>query len=250
MFVSVNPRFSFAQSSSLSSTPRILVRLVNNKTQSLSTDSLENLESYIRKSDYKRLAKVSEYYSQDTFLVKRNGDTISVIQGDTTIKFHAVFKKGKIITVFNNKIYDLNKSSHVKRAIKDIQKRYNKTVSIDLHAPTGLHLFNFAHAKGNGWFIVGGMAILAIGIAIGLSRLGEAVSDTNHTVDVSGQVNTRSVVDIDGDLAADVGGEAVDVLVEDIESGRIAESIDNLRSSLKASSRELKPPAESKGSIQ
>lgn len=226
-------------------TPATLKRLLVNKPQSLGVGDLKSLKGVLSNKQYKKLVNLGKNFSDEDFDVNRSGNTIRLSRGSKKLELEMIFAKQEILTKFNGKLYNLNKEKDFERALRDIRitflKKKNKSASFFSNPVNFLSLVFIntyeAEAMG-GWFFMGGMAALGIGIALGLSKLGKSLKNTKHEVvasgtvkgdvDVSGNVTadanikTENQVNVDGKVLVDTNGDGIvnslDSMAEEIKT--------------------------------
>lgn len=251
----------YAKSNLTSAPSKLLLRVLNKKSQKIQLKDLKSLRGLIGKTNLKYLAKGSHSYSRKIFKVYRDNDDIIVEdeKSEMSIRLKLSFGKDVIYTHFDGQKFDLSKKSNVSKILKKIRSKYRpsssaRNPSILSCGKSSILLSILLCSSSNAmaaddWFFLGGMAVLGIGIAIGLVMLGKSLSktehkvevgdsqhdvnvqgirDTAHTVEVNGVSDTQHTVSANSSLSlGGQGFESLDGVLQGVR-GAISEGTEGL----------------------
>lgn len=176
--------------------PSTFLVFLNGATQRLKLKpTLKQYSKVLPDDVYQRLIGLSKKVDDSGFSVERKNSDLILSNPHGSIKVSFNGPQDNIGMMFENKNYDLSQNIIINGLISEIESRIKqekqKNVLINSNpfykiclVPTTL-FFTKAEAIGTGWFLLGGLALIAIAIAVSANKLGKSLKNTKHEVNVN-----------------------------------------------------------------
>lgn len=215
--------------------PSTFLVFLNGKSQRVKLQpTLKQYSKVLPDNIYQKLIDLSKKVDDSGILIERKNSDLILKNSYGSLKVNFNGPQDNINLNFENKNYDLSQNDIVINLISEIESRItnDKQKNANLNSnpffklcliPTTL-FFNEASAIGTGWFLLGGLALIAIAIAVSANKLGKSLKNTKHEVNVNHGVGKgtedaiNNLADSINDLDPDFSNNSINITTPDIDT--------------------------------
>lgn len=188
--------------------PSSFINFLNGSPQRLKFQPTLKQYSKILPTDvYEKLVDLAKKVDDQGFTLTRKDSDMILKNSKGSLKIELTGPLENIGMVFENKTWDLNQPQVIKNFIAELEQKIQKQASRQtiktISTTTSVQSFGLfykmclfslpfyapkAEAIATGWFILGGLAIIGLAIAISANRLGKSIKNTQHQVNMNHNV--------------------------------------------------------------
>ncbi len=176
--------------------PSSLVKFLNGKTQNVKLkNTLKQYSNTLPENIFKKLISLSGEVDDLGVTIKRDNSVLTLSNSKAELKILFTGSVAQLISNIEGMTYDFSSNSVTLLYLNELEKNLNKDLgALDVNkkmaAPSKLFLqcltlpFLAMDSKAlpMGWFVAGGLALLAVAIMVSVSKLGKDLKKTEHTV--------------------------------------------------------------------
>jgi hypothetical protein len=227
--------------------PRSFISFLKNETQRVKLEStLKQYSQIIPEATYTKMLNISKKVDDSGFSIKRNNSNLILDNGKSKFIVGFSGNLNTILTTIQGQTYNFNNQKDLDTYLASLESKIDKDTKnqkpSSAEPKNGANLFyrnlnilNTAHlaksfflqcqllslpfmaqdseAIATGWFIIGGMALIAVAIAVAANKMTKNLKKTEHTVNVNHKVGlSQSSEDVIKDLSDSVKEIDVDLL--------------------------------------
>lgn len=201
--------------------PVTAVNFLLNKTQNVKADqAIKTYAAILPKDIFQRMQKLSLKVDDAGFTVTRKGNMMIFKNANHELKAKLVGTAQNMMFSFEGQTYDFSKPETLNELVTLLENKVNGVNKTSFVLPflkvcTLFPMLYTSKAQAADWFFVGGMALLAAGIAFAAYYIGKSVKNTKHEVTAKGEVgldeaSRKSLDDISkrlSEIEVKVGGD-------------------------------------------
>lgn len=216
--------------SALAGYPSSFILFLKNQPQRVKLDStLKQYAGVLPKASFEKMMDLSKKVDDAGITITRENNELVLNNGTSTVKVSFGGPLEKMTTTIQGTTYDLSTQKNIDNFLKQLESNINKKAatssSSSLFAFCDIFDFIFAPNESHaflsniptGWYILGGMALIAIAIAVAANKATKNLRNTKHTIEhkvgLSDKTNTaiNDLTDAVKDVNVDLSGNSINV---------------------------------------
>ncbi len=178
--------------------PSSFIAFMNNQPQRVKLEpTLKQYADIIPKDIFLRMMSLAKKVDDSGMSITRQGGDLIITNANAEFKTSFAGPIGNLSTKIDGKSYDFANPKILSRYITELEKNilnakqallYNRPATAQFGIFKQCQLLQLAffpqesQAIANGWFILGGMALIAVAIAVAASRMTKNLKKTEHTI--------------------------------------------------------------------